>query len=112
VMIDACGQVAIGHGNMIGPGVYITDTNHTVERGRSSASLPLDIEEVHIASNCWVGAKAVILKGVSLGDNCVVAAGAVVTESFPPGSVLAGVPARMIRTLRPALAAEGDSFVH
>ena len=53
--------------------------------------------KVRIGSHCWIGAKAVILKDVELGDYCVVAAGAVVTKSFPSGSVLAGVPARLIK---------------
>jgi len=54
--------------------------------------------KVCIGNGCWIGAKAVILKDVILGDRCVVGAGAVVTRSFAAGSVIAGVPARLIRT--------------
>jgi maltose O-acetyltransferase len=52
---------------------------------------------IKIGNRCWIGAKAIILKDVELGDGCVVAAGAVVTRSFPSGSVIAGVPARPIQ---------------
>jgi acetyltransferase-like isoleucine patch superfamily enzyme len=52
---------------------------------------------VKIGSHCWIGAKAIILKDVALGDYCIVAAGAVVTKSFPAGSVVAGVPAQLLR---------------
>lgn len=49
-----------------------------------------------IGQNCWIGSKVSILDGVSIGDNCVIAAGAVVTQSFPSNSVIVGVPARII----------------
>ena len=57
----------------------------------------MDLGSVLIGNGCWIGAKAVILKDVTLGDCCVVAAGAVVTRSFPEGSVVAGVPARLLK---------------
>lgn len=93
-MIDACCLVEIGDRNMFGPDVYITDSNHQVRRGFSPGELPMNRGTVVIGNRCWIGAKAVILKGVQLGDGCVVAAGAVVTRSVQPGEVVAGVPAR------------------
>ncbi len=53
---------------------------------------------VRIGNRCWIGARAVILKDVVLGDGCVVGAGAVVTGPVAPGAVVAGVPARVIGT--------------
>jgi acetyltransferase-like isoleucine patch superfamily enzyme len=97
VMIDACCLVEIGDRNMFGPDVYITDSNHQTRGGFSPGELPMDRGTVLIGNRCWVGAKAVILKGVKLGDGCVVAAGAVVTRSVEPGAVVAGVPARPLR---------------
>jgi acetyltransferase-like isoleucine patch superfamily enzyme len=94
VMIDACGLIEIGDHNMIGPDVYMTDSNHTYGSDLAPAAQPMAIGRIKIGSRCWIGAKAVILKDVELGDGCVVAAGAVVTRSFPAGSVIAGVPAR------------------
>jgi acetyltransferase-like isoleucine patch superfamily enzyme len=52
---------------------------------------------IRIGSNCWIGSKVTILDGVQLGEGCVIAAGAVVKSSFPPGSVVGGVPARLLR---------------
>lgn len=100
LMIDACGLIEIGDQNMIGPDVYITDSNHQVRPGFGPHKQPMDIGRVKIGSRCWIGAKAVILKDVELGDGCVVAAGAVVTKSVPPGAVVAGVPARLMRKHR------------
>jgi acetyltransferase-like isoleucine patch superfamily enzyme len=97
VMIDACGYVEIGDYNMFGPDVYITDSNHQFGLELSPSSQPMANGVVKIGSHCWIGAKAIILKNVVLGDYCVVAAGAVVTKSFPAGSVIAGVPAGLLR---------------
>ena len=52
--------------------------------------------EIKIGDNCFIGARAIILPGVTLGNECVVAAGAVVTKSYPSGSVLGGNPAKLI----------------
>lgn len=94
VMIDACNLVEIGHNNMFGPDIYVTDSDHSVAAGVSPKDLPMRYGTVRIGNNCWIGAKAVILKNVALGDGCVVAAGAVVNRSVEPGQVVAGVPAR------------------
>jgi len=99
LMIDACGLIVIGDNNMFGPDIYITDANHRFQPGLSSKELPMNIGRVTIGNNCWIGAKAVILKDVHLGDNCIVGAGAVVTRSFPAGSIIAGVPAKLIKQI-------------
>ncbi len=96
-MIDACSLIEIGNKNMFGPDVYITDSNHTFGHNISPKDSPMQVGKVRIGNNCWIGAKAVILKDVELEDECVVAAGAVVTKSFPRGSITAGVPAKIIR---------------
>ncbi|MOA49611.1 2,3,4,5-tetrahydropyridine-2,6-dicarboxylate N-acetyltransferase [compost metagenome] len=54
---------------------------------------------VFIEDNVWIGEKAVILKGVRIGHNSIVAAGAVVTKNVPPFSIVAGVPAKVIKTV-------------
>lgn len=98
VMLDACGRIEMGSDNMLGPGTYITDSNHTLEPNRPVTQCPMDVGRVVIGNGCWIGAKVCILKDVTLGDRCIVAAGAVVTKSFPAGSVIAGVPAKLLRT--------------
>jgi acetyltransferase-like isoleucine patch superfamily enzyme len=96
LMLDACGLIEIGNDNMVGPDVYITDSNHRFGPGLDPHKQPMDVGNVKIGNRCWIGAKAVILKGVELGDGCVVAAGAVVTKSYPAESVIGGVPARLM----------------
>jgi acetyltransferase-like isoleucine patch superfamily enzyme len=98
LMIDACGLVEIGDENMFGPDIYITDSNHTCSPGLRPKEQPMRVGRVKIGDGCWLGAKAVILKDVELGDGCVVGAGAVVTRSVPAGAIVAGVPARILRT--------------
>ena len=97
VMIDACGLITIGSNNMIGPGTYITDSNHTMESGKWISECPMDIGKVVIGDGCWMGANVVIAKDVALGNCCIVAAGSVVTQSFAAGSIIGGNPARLIR---------------
>lgn len=57
---------------------------------------------IRIGRNCWIGSKVTILDGVTVGDNCVIAAGAVLTRSVPPNSVVGGVPARVIKRVAPS----------
>jgi acetyltransferase-like isoleucine patch superfamily enzyme len=97
LMIDACNSITVGSHNMFGPDVYVTDSNHTTGIGLNPHQQPMRKGRVIIGNYCWIGAKVVILKDVELGDYCVVAAGAVVTQSFPAGSVVGGVPARPLR---------------
>ncbi len=101
VLIDAYGLIKIGSDNLFGPDVYITDSNHRFGMDIAPGLMPMDAGQVTIGNRCWIGAKAVILKDVTLGDGCVVGAGAVVTKSFPEGSVVAGVPARLIDRIKP-----------
>ena len=91
-------SLVIGDDVMTGPNCYFTDQNHTyvdpnVPVGQQ---YPSD-DPVEIGSGSWVGAGALVLPGTRLGRNCVVAAGAVVRGHFPDNSVLAGVPAKVVR---------------
>jgi acetyltransferase-like isoleucine patch superfamily enzyme len=82
----------IGSDTLFAPGVKIVSANH--KPGAAEAWLPA--EPIRIGRNCWIGANAVILPGVQLGDRVVVGAGAVVTRSFPADSVVVGNPARAL----------------
>jgi acetyltransferase-like isoleucine patch superfamily enzyme len=86
--------VHIGDDTVFAPGVKIVSANHDPAAGMSWAASP----PVKIGCRCWIGANAVILPGVEIGDDSIVAAGAVVTSSFPSGSIVGGVPARLIRS--------------
>jgi acetyltransferase-like isoleucine patch superfamily enzyme len=52
-----------------------------------------------VGANCWLGAGIVVMDAASIGDHCVVAAGAVVTQPVPPDTVVGGVPARVLKTI-------------
>lgn len=97
----ACAQsVRIGADVLIAGGVFISDHNHSMpENGGHPLDGKLEIEPVEIGDGSWLGERSFILPGVRLGKRCIVGAGAVVTRSFPDGSVVAGVPARLLRSI-------------
>jgi acetyltransferase-like isoleucine patch superfamily enzyme len=94
--IQAFNRIEIGEGTIFSFGVGIVSANHDP----SNLSQAAPDAPVRIGRHCWLGKNAVILPGVELGDHCIVAAGAVVTHSFPAGSTVAGVPARLIASRR------------
>ena len=99
VRISAAESIIIGDSCMIANGAYITDSDwHGVydRVGREQASRP-----IVIADNVWIGDHATILKGVNIGENSVVAAGAVVSKDVAPNTIVAGNPAVKIRDLDP-----------
>ncbi len=86
-------RISIGAGTLIGRNTEIRDSDaHEIEGSARSS-----IEPVTIGRHVWVGSRVLILKGVTIGDGAVVAAGAVVTHDVPPGCLVAGVPARVER---------------
>lgn len=94
------GPVTIGNHVNLAQGITVTALNHNFtdhhlridEQGVSTTP-------VTIGHDIWIGANAVILPGVTIGDHSVVAAGAVVTKDVPPHTLVAGVPAKIIKTL-------------
>jgi acetyltransferase-like isoleucine patch superfamily enzyme len=96
VTIYARERVEIGDNALLGDFVCIYDTNfHEVEEGAGVLTSP-----VTIGRNVWLARGAVVLPGVTIGDNCVIGANAVVSSSIPSNSLVAGNPARVLRTLR------------
>ena len=87
-------DTTIGSGCAISWGVRIldSDVHKLVQEGKSSPHAP-----IQIGKDCWIGTNAVVLKGTELGDGSIVAAGAVVASKVPPNSLVAGVPARVMR---------------
>ncbi len=85
--------IEIEEGTLIAPGVKIISGNHNLEEFAQWDYA----EPIHIGKGCWIGANAVILPGVQLGNHVIIGAGTVVTQSFEQGSVIAGVPARLLR---------------
>lgn len=90
------GGITIEDGVMIGPRVNITSENHPIEIQRRKTLVP---REVVIKKNAWIGAGATILPGVTVGEDAVVAAGAVVTKDVPSGTVVGGIPAKHLKQI-------------
>ncbi len=92
-------NIHIGSNSMIANGVTIIGSNHRTDIGILLRLQPWDMERsgVTIGEDCWIGAGAIILPGATIGDGVVVAAGAVVRGNIPTGSIVAGVPARVVK---------------
>lgn len=90
------GGITIEDDVMIGPSVNLTSENHPLDPNDRTTVL---LQPVVIKRNAWIGAGATILPGVTVGENSIVAAGAVVSRNVPPNTVVAGVPAKVVKTL-------------
>lgn len=90
------GGIVIGDGSLIGHNVVLATINHDLDprNNRKNHYAPITI-----GNHVWIGANATVLAGVTIGDWAVVGAGAVVTKDVPPKTVVAGVPARVIKTI-------------
>jgi GT2 family glycosyltransferase/carbonic anhydrase/acetyltransferase-like protein (isoleucine patch superfamily) len=97
VHIAAKSHIIIGSNVRIAPYTLIMDSDfHDIEEHSSEGrTLPITIN-----SNVWIASRSVILKGVTIGEGSVVAAGSVVTKDVPPNSMVAGVPAKVVRELK------------
>lgn len=96
-ILVAAQRIEVGEGTLLGAGAMILDTDFH-PRGEDGALTtdPAAVSRpVRIGRNCFVGARAIILKGVTLGDGAVIGAGAVVTKDVPAGAVVAGNPAQI-----------------
>lgn len=90
------GGITIGDDSLIGHNVVIATLNHELSPSRRTDMHPA---AVTIGRNVWVGSNATILPGVTIGDDAVVAAAAVVTKDVPAGSIVVGSPARVVRSV-------------
>ena len=90
----------IGDNVMMGPDVIIYSRNHKMERnGKPMCKQGFqDIKPVHIGNDVWLGRRVMIMPGVTIGDGCVIGAGAVVAKDIPPYSVAVGNPAKVVKT--------------
>ena len=100
--IGCSGYIVIGARVLMGPRVNLLAENHNFD----VADVPIKgqgvtREFIVVKDDCWLGAGSTVLAGVTIGHDSVVAAGAVVTRDVPPHSVVAGVPARVLRTRDP-----------
>ncbi len=90
--------VYIGNHVMIGPGTLIVTVNHPTRPSGRRAHLGI-ARPVRIGNDVWIGGHVTILPGVTIGNNVIVAAGAVVTKDVPDNVIVGGVPAKVIKTI-------------
>ena len=94
------GPVRIGNNVNLAQGITVTALNHNFDdTNKRIDEQGVSTNAVTIEDDVWIGANAVILPGVTIGNHCVVAAGAVVTKDVPPHSLVAGVPAKVIKQI-------------
>ena len=94
------GPVTIGSHVNLAQGITVTGLNHNFEfMDKRIDEQGVSTQQVSIGDDIWIGANAAIMPGVTIGNHCVVAAGAVVTKDVPPHSLVAGVPAKIIKQI-------------
>lgn len=106
VIIRGGGGVIIGNDVLIAAGVALVSEGHPVNPPRWGRNVS---KPVRIGNEVWIGTNAVVLPGVTIGNGSIVAAGAVVSRDVPGNVVVAGVPARVIRTIEPPKDTELDA---
>lgn len=116
VYLTACDRIVISDGCVLSEHVYIADLTHGFypQKGLIMRQHLESKGAVYLGPNCFLGYRATVMQGVSLGEWCIVGANSVVTRGFPPYSMIAGVPAKLIKVfsqelqqwIKPALVAE------
>ena len=92
------GGITLGDGTFLGNNVVLTTMNHDFDPEKRRTTYPAPIV---IGKNVWIGSSVTVVPGVYIGDGAIVAAGSVVTRDVPPNTIVAGVPARVLREIRP-----------
>jgi acetyltransferase-like isoleucine patch superfamily enzyme len=95
------GSIFVGKEVVFGHDVMVLTGKHEFEGSSFKKHVP-DKNDIHIADGCWIASGAIILGGVSIGAGSLVCAGAVVTKDVPPGVMVAGIPAKVIKQLKQA----------
>jgi maltose O-acetyltransferase len=97
-VFDLGAQIRIGSKAYMGHGVLVLTRSHEVGTSRQRA-LALVAKPVNIGNGVWLGSRSTILPGVTIGEGAIVAAGSVVNRDVPPNTLVAGVPARVVKEL-------------
>jgi acetyltransferase-like isoleucine patch superfamily enzyme len=98
--IGGGGGTIIGNNTIIGQYFSMHPENHNFSDNKILIrNQGVSRKGIVLGSNCWIGSKVTILDGVEVGDNCIIAAGSVVTKSYPNNSLIGGVPAKLLKCL-------------
>jgi acetyltransferase-like isoleucine patch superfamily enzyme len=103
--LSACNGIVIGEGLLTGQFVYIGDNSHGGMTWEEAEKRPVQRElkskgPITIGKNVWLGDRVAILGGVTIGDNVIIGTNAVVTHDIPSNCVAAGIPAKVIKSLK------------
>lgn len=90
------GGIVIEDNVLIGPGAKLITVNHLMEPAKRRG---INVAPIHVKKTAWIGANAVILPGITIGENAVIAANSTVTKDVPANTIVAGNPARQIRKI-------------
>lgn len=101
-IVDGHGKVIIGNNVRVGYRALLITANHKFDSSADLRNNILKAKNIVIKDNCWLGSNCIILPGITINNNSIVGAGAVVTKTFPSNSVIAGNPARVVKK-RPQL---------
>ena len=91
-------DIYVGDKVMFGPNVTVATAGHPIDPELRYQAMQYNIP-VHIGNNVWIGANAVVLPGITIGDNSVIGAGSVVTKDIPPNVIAVGNPCRVLREI-------------
>lgn len=95
VFLDVC-EIHIGDNCMLGPAVQLYTATHPLEADLRNSGVE-SAKPIRIGNNVWIGGSAIINPGVTVGDNAIIASGAVVTKDVPAGAIVGGNPAKIIK---------------
>ncbi len=110
VRIHAATSITIGNGVMLAHGSYVTDSDW---HGIYDRCQPVGkTAPVEIGDNAWIGDRAIVCKGVRVGENSIVGAGSVVVRDVPPNTIAAGNPAVVVRELDPNESVKGREAIY
>lgn len=99
---DSTGRIDVGEKALFGPEVFVIASNYETVLGLPIMDQAKIERDVVIGSRVWLGARVIVLPGVTIGDGCIVGAGAVVTKSLPADGIAVGFPARVVGQREPA----------
>ena len=97
VTLNSWERITVGDDSAFGDGCYVQDNDHGTEPGTPVMRQPCHGAPIAIGRDVWLGARCIVLKGVTVGDGTVVGAGSVVVKSLPAGVVAVGVPCRAVK---------------
>lgn len=86
-VISSLKQIVIGENCLFGPNVVVFDNNHKFD-SKNGVSFEHSCESITIGNNCWIASNVIILKGTTIGDNCVIGAGCKVSGNIPDGTIV------------------------